>query len=66
MPHDAVDALAPELIPDKGAGIVVYCANEACRNSHVAAAALERLGYSDVSVYPSGKTDWSEAGLPLE
>ena len=28
--------------------------------------AFERLGYTDVRVYPGGKTDWWQAGLPLE
>jgi len=37
-----------------------------CRNSHLAAADFEALGYSDVSVYPGGKKDWQEAGLNLE
>ena len=31
----------------------------------MAAAALEALGYADVSVYAGGKKDWSEAGLAL-
>jgi len=66
MPHDQVDALAPAMLPDKGAQIVVYCANAQCRNSHIAAHRLSVLGYSDVSVYAAGKKDWEEAGLPLE
>lgn len=66
MPHDQVDALAPAMLPDRGAQIVVYCANAQCRNSHIAAHRLSVLGYSDVSVYAAGKKDWEEAGLPLE
>ncbi len=27
IPHDQVDALAPRLLPDKGAEIVVYCSD---------------------------------------
>lgn len=49
----------------KDADIVVYCASSTCQNSHVAAQALERLGYSKVSVFAGGKQDWSDAGLPL-
>jgi rhodanese-related sulfurtransferase len=63
--HENVAAAAPTLAPDRASPIVVYCASATCRNSHIAAAALERLGYSDVSVYPGGKQDWVEAGLPL-
>jgi len=66
LPHDAVDALAWSVLPDKSAPIAVYCASDTCENSHVAAASLERLGYIDVSVYAGGKKDWTEAGLPVE
>ena len=66
MPHDAVAELAPALAPDKTAPIVVYCANAACRNSHIAAVRLKQLGYTDVRVYAGGKQDWIDAGLPVE
>jgi rhodanese-related sulfurtransferase len=66
LPHDRVEALASHVIPSKDQPVVVYCANDTCRNSHLAAEALERLGYSRVSVYPGGKQDWEAAGLPLE
>jgi rhodanese-related sulfurtransferase len=66
MPHDAVAELAPRLAPDKTAPIVVYCANAACQNSHIAAACLTQLGYADVRVYAGGKKDWLEAGLAVE
>lgn len=66
MPHDEVDSLAPRVLPDKSAEIVVYCANRSCQNSHAAAGRLEQLGYENVSVYAGGKQDWSEAGLAVE
>ena len=66
IPHDRIDALAPELLPDRGAEIVVYCANAACQNSRIAAQRLGELGYTKVSVYEAGKADWIEAGLPVE
>jgi rhodanese-related sulfurtransferase len=66
MPHDAVDALAPALVPDRNADIVVYCANTACKNSGIAAEALTALGYANVRAYEAGKADWIEAGLPIE
>ncbi len=66
LPHDAVDTLAPSLLPDKGTEIIVYCANVACKNSGIAAEALAALGYSNVSVYEAGKADWIEAGYPIE
>jgi rhodanese-related sulfurtransferase len=66
LPHDLVDALAAAALPDKNAEVVVYCASATCQNSHIAARRLAQLGYTSVAVYPGGKKDWSEAGLPVE
>jgi rhodanese-related sulfurtransferase len=66
MPHDAVDRLAPRLVPDKHAEIVVYCASATCRNSAIAAERLTTLGYTRVSTYHEGKEDWVAAGLATE
>ena len=66
IPHDQVRALAPELLPDKSAAIVTYCASATCQNSHIAADTLRAMGYTNVSVYVEGKQDWADAGLPLE
>jgi rhodanese-related sulfurtransferase len=66
MPHDQVEALAPRVVPDKTAPIVVYCASQSCQNSHIAAARLTQLGYTDVAVYAGGKADWQSAELPIE
>jgi rhodanese-related sulfurtransferase len=66
MPHDQVSILAPQALPDQAAEIVVYCASASCRNSHAAAAQLERLGYGNVRIYAGGKDDWRAAGLALE
>jgi rhodanese-related sulfurtransferase len=65
IPHTEVRALAPALLPDKDAPIVVYCANLPCPNSGIAAHVLTKLGYTDVRDYAEGKADWEEAGLPL-
>lgn len=65
IPHDRVDALAPKLLPDKSAEIVVYCANGPCKNSGIAAQRLAALGYVNVRDYHEGKADWVAAGLPL-
>jgi rhodanese-related sulfurtransferase len=65
IPHDAVDRLAPSLLPDKSAEIVVYCANSPCQNSGIAAARLAELGYRNVADYHEGKADWISAGLPV-
>lgn len=66
IPHTRVDELAPALLPDKGAQVVVYCSNTACQNSPQAARRLAALGYENVYDYEEGKQDWIEAGLPTE
>jgi rhodanese-related sulfurtransferase len=66
IPHEQVDELAPSLLPDKQAQIVVYCASGPCRNSGIAARRLERLGYTNVRDYHEGKAEWIAAGLPTE
>ena len=66
LPHDQVDSLAAELLPDKSAHIVVYCSNGPCANSGIASNRLHELGYTNVRDYHEGKQDWISAGLPIE
>jgi rhodanese-related sulfurtransferase len=66
IPHTEVRELAPALLPDKDAAIVVYCANLPCANSGIAARVLTKLGYTNVREYAEGKQDWTDAALPLE
>ena len=66
IPHTQVRELAPTLLPDKDAQIVVYCANAPCPNSGIATHVLLKLGYTNVRDYAEGKEDWVQAGLPLE
>lgn len=66
LPHDQVEALAPELISDKSREVVVYCASTDCRNSELAAESLIRLGYTRVLEYAEGKAGWESAGYPLQ
>jgi len=66
IPHHRIDDLAPSLLPDKRAEIVVYCSNLACQNSEIAARRLTELGYQHVYDFAEGKQDWLAAELPLE
>ncbi len=66
LPPEQVETLAPSLLPDKQAAIVVYCADLACGNSTVATRQLTALGYTNVREYAEGKQDWLAAGLPVE
>jgi rhodanese-related sulfurtransferase len=65
LPHTEVARLAPALLPNRDAAIVVYCASADCPNSGIAAEALGALGYRDVRVYVEGKQDWIAAGHPV-
>lgn len=65
IPPGHVDRLAPQLLADRGAPIVVYCTG-ACSSSDAVARRLKELGYRAVSVYAGGKQDWVEHGLPVE
>ena len=66
LPAERVPDLAPQLLPDLDAEIVVYCANLACPSSAVAARGLIELGYRRVREYAGGKQDWIDAGLAVE
>jgi rhodanese-related sulfurtransferase len=65
IPPGQVDRLAPALIPDLGARIVVYCSRRG-DSSRIVARELEDRGYSDVRIFEGGKEDWVEHGLPVE
>ncbi len=65
IPPDQVDRLAPRLLPDVDAPIVVYCSGT-CQNSEIVAKRLEELGYASVRIYVGGKEDWVEHDLPVE
>lgn len=46
---------APDVLPDRNAPVVVYCASAACK----------RAGYTQVHHFVGGKKIWVGAGLPL-
>lgn len=56
----------PALPADKNTPIVTYCGSSRCPKSRLAAEALEKRGYTNVSAYEAGKEDWKGAGLMLE
>jgi rhodanese-related sulfurtransferase len=61
-----VDGRARQHIPGLETEIVVYCQNVDCESSVLVANRLLELGYRNVRHYTEGKSDWVEAGLPLE
>ena len=65
IPPGQVERLAPVLVPDLNARVVVYCSAR-CDSSRIVARELSVLGYSDVRILDGGKEDWVEHGLPVE
>ena len=63
IPAERAEALAPVLLHDLDAPIVVYCGSWLCRTSDRVARTLRRLGYVDVQVYRGGMADWRLAQL---
>lgn len=57
--HDAGERL------DKGDEVVVYCHDENCTASSIAAKKLESSGFQKVLHYRGGKAAWREAGHSL-
>jgi rhodanese-related sulfurtransferase len=66
LPPEKLKQLAPQLLPNKDAEIVTYCANTHWHASEYAARELAAMGYTNVAHYPPGKQGWIEAGLPVE
>jgi len=66
LPGELTAGLAAQLVADRDRIVVTYCSGPSCSRSKTAAAAFERLGYTDVRVYDGGKADWAQAGLPFD
>jgi rhodanese-related sulfurtransferase len=66
IPYKEVGALAPKLLPDKTAEIVVYCGSFKCPASTAAGKALKELGYTNIRDYKGGIKEWTDKGLPAE
>ena len=58
--------LAPELLKDKDAKIVVYCMNTHCHASDEVAKSLTNLGYKHVSIYREGLMGMISNGFDME
>jgi len=51
---------------DKNQAIVVYCSEDDCDDSELAAQALRRLGYTNVRLFKGGWAAWVDKDLPQE
>jgi rhodanese-related sulfurtransferase len=65
LPPELVAELAPTLLPDRSVPVVVYASAMSPASAATVSRRLLELGFEDVAVYPGGKEDWVEAGLPV-
>jgi len=61
-PYNSIDKAG---LPKDGA-LVLYCGNDSCPLSHLAAKTLDGLGYAKVAVLEGGISAWLAAGFPVE
>ena len=66
IPHDEVQARAPDMLPDKDAFIVVYCDSTDCQNSKISADTVQQMGYTNMVEYVEGKQHWLKANFSVE
>jgi rhodanese-related sulfurtransferase len=62
----ASEAEITKVLPAKDALIVTYCSNVKCQASPKLAAALRKLGYTNVIEYSAGIAGWTEAGFEVK
>ena len=64
VPRRRIEYVIKASVPSPGVRIVVY--DDDCQRSPLAAATLERLGYTNVSILDGGVNRWSSQDYPTE
>ena len=65
IPDSQFDKQVAKLPEDKAALLLFYCGGLDCILSHNSAAKAEKLGYTNIKVYPAGMPDWKAKGAPV-
>ena len=65
IPDTQFDKLAGKLPADKSTLLIFYCGGLDCPLSHNSAFKAEKLGYTQIKVYPAGMPEWKEKGGPV-
>lgn len=65
IPDSQFDKLASKLPADKNTALLFYCEGPKCVLSHQSAYRAEKLGYTNVKVFPGGFPEWSAKGMTV-
>ena len=65
IPDSQFDKQTDKLPGDKATLLLFYCGGVDCMLSHNSAAKAEKLGYTNIKVYPGGMPDWKAKGVQV-
>jgi rhodanese-related sulfurtransferase len=65
IPDSQFDKLVDKLPADKATLLLFYCGGLECMLSHNSAFKAEKLGYTNIKVYPAGSPDWKAKGAQM-
>ena len=65
IPDSQFDKLTDKLPADKATLLLFYCGGFECMLSHNSAFKAEKLGYTNIKVYPAGSPDWKAKGAQV-
>jgi rhodanese-related sulfurtransferase len=65
IPDTQFDKHVDKLPADKSTLLIFYCGGLDCMLSHNSAFKAEKLGYTNIKVYPAGMPEWKTAGGPV-
>ncbi|TCS73782.1 3-mercaptopyruvate sulfurtransferase SseA [Sulfuritortus calidifontis] len=63
IPDSKFDKMVDRLPADKNTLLIFYCEGVDCTLSHQSAAKAEKLGYTNIKVYPAGYPEWVAKGM---
>ena len=68
LPEDGLDQYWDEMIRTLplDTKVVIYCSGTECELSLYLGRDMAQLGYTDISIFYGGWSDWENSGLPIE
>jgi rhodanese-related sulfurtransferase len=65
IPDSQFDKMVDKLPADKATLLLFYCGGLECMLSHNSAFKAEKLGYTNIKVYPAGSPEWKAKGAQM-